>query len=119
MKIPKTLKLPRKIKKELKKGFERRVYSGMLRPIEGQIKPNQKKIIYSGGVVTYTYVPYSGSGTKACKKACSYLRREEVKVTHQKMEDERDRFYSYLCGLAGVSPNYNKTCNIIPVGGII
>ena len=111
MEIPKTLKLPRKIKKEIKKGVTRTIIQGF--PVLAMdVVSGSTKIIHWG-------TAYHGSGTKAYKKACSYLRREEAKITHQKMEDERDRFYSYLCGLAGASPNYNKTCNIIPVGKII
>ena len=110
MKIPKTIKLPRKIKKELKKGVTRTIIQGF--PVLAMDVVSRSTKIHWG-------TAYHGSGTKACKKACSYLRREEVKVTRQMVKEKIDKYLSDFGGLAGASPNYNKTCNIIPVGKII
>ena len=110
MKIPKTIKLPRKIKKEIKKGVTRTIIQGF--PVLAMDVVSRSTKIHWG-------TAYHGSGTKACKKACSYFRKEETKITHQMMEDKRDRFYSDYGRLAVASPNYSKTCNIIPVGKII
>lgn len=65
MKIPKSIKLPRKLKKELKKGVE--------------IKVKKYPIIkMDGSTVSLFNTPiYVGSGTKPFNGLCKCLRREE------------------------------------------
>ena len=64
MKIPKTIKLHRKLKKELKQGFTQNIRNGL---------PE----ITGSSVSCYTTVSYSGSGTKAFRRLCKFARKEE------------------------------------------
>lgn len=64
MRMPKTIKLPRKLKKELKKGFTQNIRNGL---------PE----ITGSSVSCYTTVSYSGSGTKAFRRLCKFARKEE------------------------------------------
>lgn len=71
MKIPKFLKLPRKLKKELKKGFVRNVRNSA--PVLSD-KP---------GVVScsmFQTVSYTGSNTKSFRRLCKAVRREEKRM---------------------------------------
>lgn len=74
MKIPKSLKLPRKLKKEVKKGITRNVL-----PYR-----NIGFSSYLGLSQTHITVSYSGSNTKAFRRLCKYARKEE-KRTYEKM----------------------------------
>ena len=62
MKIPKNIKLPRKLKKELKKGIERK----------------EKRFFARNEAYFYTY--YTGSNTKSFRRLCKYVKKEERKV---------------------------------------
>ncbi len=68
MKIPKTLKLPRKLKKEVKKGVSRNIQ--MWPPVMSS----------NPGVVScsmFQTVSYSGSNTKSYRRLCKYARKEQ------------------------------------------
>lgn len=64
MKIPKSIKLPRKLKKELKKEVERRV-------------KNFPPIKINNGVIANFATSYLGSNTKPFKRLCRFFRKEE------------------------------------------
>ena len=66
MKIPQSLKLPRKLKKELKKRFTRNYHNS------GPFIDND-----TCKVTMYTKVTYSGSNTKSFFRLCKYVRKVE------------------------------------------
>lgn len=68
MKIPKTLKLPRKLKKELKKGFTRHIQNG---------PPVMSCNSDVPSVNILMNISYSGSNTKSFRRMCMYARKEE------------------------------------------
>lgn len=76
MKIPKSLKLPRKLKKEVKKGITRNVL-----PYR-----NIGFSSYLGLSQTHITVSYSGSNTKAFYRLLKYLLRLQ-KIQFKRMDD--------------------------------
>ena len=62
-------KLPRKLKKEIKKGFRKIIKPVLL---------SQMQMIESGFMVS-TRITYSGSNTKSFRRLCKYAIREEKK----------------------------------------
>ena len=69
MKIPINFKLPRKLKKELKKGFTRNIKSGA-----PEIKESPTGICTS----MFMAVSYSGINTKSFRRLCRFARKIEV-----------------------------------------
>ena len=86
MKIPKSLKLPRKLKKEVKKGITRNVL-----PYR-----NIGFSSYLGLSQTHITVSYSGSNTKAFRRLCKYARKEEKRVYEQMIKDEINKQFDWL-----------------------
>jgi len=75
MKIPKIVKIPRKLKKELKKGVERRIRrSG---PVMDEI---------NSAISMYETASYLGSGTKPYHRLCKYLRKEEKSIFRESIK---------------------------------
>ena len=77
MKIPKSLKLPRKLKKEIKKGFTRNVIEGY--PVLSNTSDGVSCSIYQT-------VNYSGSNTKAFRRLLNYIIRLQ-KIQLNRMAD--------------------------------
>lgn len=101
MKIPRTLKLPRKLKKELKKGFNRniRTFSPHL---------SQNPIACS----VYSYTTYSGSNTKSFRRLCKYVRKEETKYfksIQEEMTKQMERNLEFARVIEWDSPVYPVT----------
>lgn len=71
MKIPKSLKLPRKLKKEFKKGFTRNIHNP-----SKNFSRNPDKI----SVISYIRYTYSGSNTKSFYRLCKFARKEEKRL---------------------------------------
>jgi hypothetical protein len=86
MKLPcknKLLKLPRKLKKELKKGFTRNIH-----PSFPAIKESQNPLTGSVSCSMYQNISYSGSNTKSFFRLCKFARKEErmkIKNMHESM----------------------------------
>ena len=68
MKMPNPLKLPRKLKKEVKKGFTRNVYNS---PMKLSSNP------FETSVSSFFNYTYSGGNTKAFFRLCKAMRKEE------------------------------------------
>lgn len=68
MKVPVNFKLPRKLKKELKKGFNRNIRRSNLGVTESPT-----------GICTSLFmsVSYTGSNTRAFRRLCKFARRQE------------------------------------------
>lgn len=79
MKIPKSLKLPRKLKKEVKKGFNRNIKSGV--PITSF---DAHSIVYYFYQVSF----YTGSNTKSFRRLCKYAMKEEKRVYEKMFQEE-------------------------------
>lgn len=71
MKIPKSLKLPRKLKKEVKKGF---VLNGHNSPMRFSSNPFETSV---SSFFNYTYL---GSNTKSFFRLCKVMRKEEKRT---------------------------------------
>ena len=76
MKIPKNIKLPRKLKKELKKGIERK----------------EKQFFARNEAYFYTY--YTGSNTKSFLRLCKFARKEEKKEFERYTKQTIDNIFS-------------------------
>jgi hypothetical protein len=82
MKLPRSLKLPRKLKKELKKGFRQNIHPFF---------PNINKVgILSGNysISCHQNITYSGSNTKSFFRLCRYARKEQVRMMKIRMDFE-------------------------------
>lgn len=80
MKIPKSLKPPRKLKKELKKGFTRNIHPA--------IKESKNPLTGSVSYSIHQNISYSGSNTKSFFRLCKYARKEEktkMKLMYEQM----------------------------------
>lgn len=77
MKLQNNFKLPRKIKKELKKGFRKIIKPLLL---------SQMQMIESGFMVS-TRITYSGSNTKSFRRLCKYARKEEKRMYEKMAKD--------------------------------
>ena len=87
MKIPKALKLPRKLKKEVKKGFNRNIKSGP--PV----------MSFNPGALScsmHQTVSYSGSNTKSFRRLCKFARKEEKRVYEKMIQDAINRQFDLL-----------------------
>ena len=87
MKIPKSLKLPRKLKKEVKKGINR------------NIKSWPPVMSFNPGAVScsmHQTVSYSGSNTKSFRRLCKFARKEEKRVYEKMMQDAINRQFDFL-----------------------
>jgi len=79
MKIPKSLKLPRKLKKEVKKGITRNVHTS---PMKFSSFPDKIS------VCSFFYYTYLGSNTKSFFRLCKVMRKEEkrtMRINFEKM----------------------------------
>ena len=81
MKIPKSLKLPRKLKKELKKGFTRNIRNSGL---QGAANPISFPV---NQFSMYQTVSYSGSNNKSFRRLCKFARKEEKRLFTKLMND--------------------------------
>ncbi len=81
MKLPrkyKLLKLPRKLKKELKKGFTRNIHPTV---------PTSENLL--SGCISfsiYQNISYSGSNTKSFFRLCKFARKEEQRTMKFRIE---------------------------------
>jgi len=78
MKIPKSLKLPRKLKKELKKGFVRNVRNS------GPVLSDKPGVVSCSMFQT---VSYSGSNTKSFRRLCKHVRKDEKRMYDSMVKD--------------------------------
>lgn len=95
MKIPKSLKLPRKLKKELKKGITRNFYSSNMQVTHDPLN-----------CVFYNITTYSGSNTKPFRSLLKILRKEEkkkYKMMYEQMAKEAEIQMEFM---KGVNWNY-------------
>lgn len=83
--IPKTIRMPRKLKKELKKGIERKIR--VHGPYMG-IKPASWSM--------YETVSYLGSGTKPCHRLYKYLRKEEKRIFRKSIKRTCECLQNYI-----------------------
>lgn len=97
MKIPKTLKLPRKLKKELKKGFKRNITPHY---------PVFDSVCRENGTSLNMYetVSYSGSNTKAFRRLCKVARKNEKICFNRKLQ-------VFVNNLIDKQKNINKIAN--------
>lgn len=94
MKLPrkhKLLKLPRKIKKELKKGFSRNIH-----PSFPTIKESNNPFTGSVSCSIYQKITYSGSNTKSFFRLCKFARKEERLMFEQMARDYLNRNYEFI-----------------------
>lgn len=87
MKIPKSLKLPRKLKKELKKGFTRNICNN------GPVWSKNPDIVSCS---MYSTVSYSGSNTKSFWRLCKFSRREEKRMYEKMIQDAIKKQFDWL-----------------------
>lgn len=77
MKIPKSLKLPRKLKKEMKKGFTK-----IVKPI-----PLSRTQMLETGFMVAMQTKYAGSNTKSFRRLCKFARMDEKRMFEQMAKD--------------------------------
>lgn len=82
MKIPRSLKLPRKLKKELKKGFTRNIH-----PPFHSIKESKNPLTGFVSYSMYQNISYSGSNTKSFFRLCKFARKEQQRTMKFRMEE--------------------------------
>ena len=97
MKIPKSLKLPRKLKKEVKKGITR----------------NVRNTPDGVSCSMYETVTYSGSNTKAFRRLLKYLLRLQ-KIQFKRLDDltiKLDLLEEQLCSHNGINSDTVESVN--------
>jgi len=87
MKIPKSLKLPRKLKKEVKKCFTRNIRNN------GPVWSKNPDIVSCS---MYSTVYYSGSNTKSFRRLCKLGRREEKRMYEKMIQDAIKKQFDWL-----------------------
>jgi len=91
MKIPKSLKLPSKLKKEVKKGITRNIYNSNISVTHNPLSCS-----------IYSVTNYSGSNTKSYRRLCRFARKEEKRAIQQmykNMMKETDRQMEFMSGV--------------------
>jgi len=108
MKIPKTIKIPRKLKKELKKGFESKAHHST---------PNFSSDPTKVSVSSLFHYTYHGSNTKSFFRLCRLMRKEEKRIwkTFSETVWNQNKQQRYVIGFDPVSNGEISDYNFINI----
>lgn len=108
MKIPHTLKFPRKLKKEVKKGIVRNTYQSKIRITRNPLS-----------CLMYYGTTYSGSNTKSFRRLCKYIRKMEksfINISYYELKKETDKQMAFMEGAMWDIPIYSGLSkDVIPI----